>query len=184
MQLTLIELKNSSQFFGKSEYAMFLATTPNNEVVEIGITHNSLTRTGYDISNLVELADSGCIVNTKVYTDNQTGEIINPEDRIQMILDGDARLVLFNSINHNIRQSEVYKKSQRELISSTNAKVKELREEKVRQTKLQASIERVRAKALASMLQKPAEQSESLDDEPEVPTVQQPAEDIADGIEF
>jgi hypothetical protein len=185
MQLTLIELTNSSQFFGKSEYAMFLATTPDNQIVELGITHNSLQRKGYDTDNLVELADTGCSVVTKPYTDNQTGEIINPEDRVQMILDGDARLVLFNSINHSIKTSELYRTAKRELTSSTNAKVKVEMEKERKQSKLQASIERVRAKALASMLEKPAT-PESLDDSDDAPAVEQPAntEDIADGIEF
>jgi len=185
MQLTLIELTNQSQFFGKSEYAMFLASTPENQIVEIGITHNSLQRKGYDTDNLVELADTGCIVVTKPYTDNQTGEIMNPEDRIQMILDGDARLCLFNSINHSLRQTELYKKSQRELTSSTNAKVKGLREDKAKEDKLKASIERVRAKAYAAQNQKPAT-PESLDDADDAPTVEQPAvtEEIVDGIEF
>jgi hypothetical protein len=169
-KLTLIELTNSSQHFGNSEYAMFLAQTSDNQIIECGITHNSLTRKGFDTDNLDAIV--GCTVITKEYVDSRTGELTNPDDRIQMILDGEARLVLFNSINSTIKKSELYLQEQKEMIASTNAKAKVefQREKKAKQ--LQASLERVRAKALASMT-KTADQP-SLDDQ--VDEVEEPTE--------
>lgn len=160
-KLTLIELTNSSQHFGNSEYAMFLAQTENSEIIECGITHNSLTRKGFDTDNLDALA--GCTLNTKEYTDNRTGELVNPEDRIQMILDGDARLILFNSINSSIKKSELYMQEQRELVASTNAKAKVEFQKERKAKQLQASLERLRAKALANVTKAP-ETTEPIDE--------------------
>lgn len=182
-KLTLIELTNSSQHFGQSEYAMYLAQTEDNQIIECGVTHNSLSRKGFDTDNLDSLV--GCSIITKEYTDNRTGELVNPEDRIQMILDGDARLVLFNSVNCSVKKSELYVQEQRELIASTNAKAKVefLREKKLQQK--QASLERLRARAIASMT-KVADNQPTLDDDAEVPAkAEQPAEmQIADDIDF
>lgn len=160
-KLTLIELTNSSQHFGNSEYAMFLAQTEENQIIECGITHNSLTRKGFDTDNLDSLV--GCQVITKEYTDNRTGELINPEDRIQMILDGDARLVLFNSINSSIKKSELYMQEQRELVASTNAKAKVEFQKERKAKQLQASLERLRAKALANVTKAPETIDETVE---------------------
>jgi hypothetical protein len=181
-KLLLAELTNVSQHFGNSEYAMFLATTEDNQLIECGITHNSLERKGFDTDNLEALV--GCSVITKEYTDNQTGEVINPEDRIQMILDGDARLVLFNAINSTIKKSELYKQEQLELVASTNAKAKVefMREKKAKQ--LQASRERLLAKALANQT-KTAQPSASIDDDASVEQTEPSAElNIAEEIDF
>lgn len=148
-KLTLLELTNSSQTFGKSEYAMFLAQTEDNQTIECGITYNSLTRAQFDTDALDSLL--GCQIITKEYEDNQTGELMNPEDRIQMILDGEAKLVLFNSINSRIKKSELYTSVQADQRNSISAKVKvEFLKEK-KQKQLQASLERLRAKAIASV---------------------------------
>jgi hypothetical protein len=182
-KLTLIELTNSSQHFGQSEYAMYLAQTENQEIIECGVTHNSLSRKGFDTDNLDSLV--GCTVITKEYTDNRTGELVNPEDRIQMILDGDARLVLFNSVNSSIKKSELYVIEQRELLASTNAKAKvEFQKERKLQQK-QASLERLRSRAVANM-SKVADNQPSLDDDAEtVPATEAPAlEMTADDIDF
>lgn len=170
-KLTLIELTNSSQHFGNSEYAMFLAQTSDNQIIECGLTYNSLTRRNFDTDNLDALV--GCTVITKEYTDNRTGELMNPEDQIQKIMDGDARLVLLNTINSTIKKSELYVQEQRELVASTNAKAKVefMREKKAKQ--LQASLERLRAKALASVTS--SKSVESLDD-----TVEDSTEESAD----
>ena len=172
-KLTLVELTNVSQFFGQSEYAMFLATTQENQLIECGITHNSLTRKGFDVDNLDSLV--GCQVITKEYTDNRTGELINPEDRIQMIIDGDARLVLFNAINSTIKKSEVYMAEQLQLVAATNAKMKNEIAEKKKLEQKQKAQERLLAKILAlktatGVQTKPA----SLDDDEDetVPTAE------------
>lgn len=170
-KLQLLELTNSSQVFGKSEYAMFQASTEDNDVIEIGITYNSLERQQYDTNDLNSLI--GCTIITKEFTDNQTGELVNPDDRLQSILDGDARLLLLNSINSRIKQSELYKLHQTEKNALVNAKVKVefQREKKMKQ--LEASLERGRIKALAAI--KTPEKEETLDDEDDLETTEMEA---------
>ena len=146
-KLLLVELNNSSQFFGKSEYAMFLAQTEGGEFVEIGITHNALERRQFDTQNLESL--TGCTITTKVYTDNRTGEIVNPEDRIEQILNGEGRLLLLNSINSTISKSDSYKREARELQGLTAAKMKLEQEEIKREEKKKAALARILAKATA-----------------------------------
>ena len=178
-KLQLLELTNSSQIFGKSEYAMFTASTENGDIVEIGITYNSLERQQYDTDDLNSLV--GCSIITKEFKDNQTGELVNPEDRLQMILDGDARLLLLNSINSRIKQSELYIIKQQEKNALVNAKVKsELKKEKKMQ-QLEASLERGRIKALAAI--KTPEPEFSLDDEDETPELET-SEKTADELGF
>lgn len=165
--LTLLELDNVSSTFGTNgtEYAMFSAQTVDNDVVRCGITHNLLTRLGFDLDNLDSLV--GCKVQTKVFTDNRTGELVNPEDQIQKVLDGESTLVLFNSINATIVKSDLFKIEQKEMVASTNAKAKVemIKEKKARD--MQAAFDRLRARALAA--QQAAittdDKEESLDDD-------------------
>ena len=172
-KLTLIELTNVSQFFGQSEYAMFLAQTQDNQIVECGITHNSLRRKGFDTNNLDSLIT--CQVVTKPYRDSRTNELINPEDRIQMILDGDARLVLFNSVNSSVTKSELCKAEEKELVSLTNAKVKvELDKERKREQLLK-SAERMRTKLLAALAQDNTAEPQLTDSETAEPETAEPA---------
>lgn len=170
-KLLLLELTNSSQTFGKSEYAMFQAQTETKEIIEIGITYNSLERQQFDTDNLDSII--GCTVVTKEFEDNLTGELVNPEDRIQMILEGDARLLLLNSINSRIKKSELYTVKQNEQRSSISAKVKVefLKEKKNKQ--LEASLERLKAKAHA-IVPPTTEPEFSLDDEEETSEAETP----------
>lgn len=146
-KLTLVELTNVSQYFGQTEYCMFKAITSNQEVIECGITKNSLSRKGINTNNLNALV--GCQVVTKVYTDNRTGELMNPEDRIQMILDGDATLVLFNSVNSSIILSETYQSNQTELLAAVEAKVQVEKDREKTRIDKERSAQRALAKVQA-----------------------------------
>lgn len=190
-KLTLVELTNVSQFFGKSEYAMFLATTQNNQIVECGITHNSLKRKGFSLDSLNNLV--GCHIITKEFTDSRTGELINPEDRIQMILDGDARLVLFNSINCSVVESEVYKQEKKDFDAAVRAKTNKEVEKEEKMEKLMASQQRslTRALAAAAKAQQPTKQApdldlslETQDDATEQDSSPEAVVETADDIEF
>lgn len=185
-KLTLMELTNVSQFFGKSKYAMFLATTEDNKIVECGITYNSLTRKGFDTANLENLI--GCQVITKEYIDDRTKELINPEDRLQMIMDGEARLILFNSVNCTIKTSEIYRNQKLELQAATDAKVKREIQKEEDLAKQQVSIERALAKLrsleLKNLMEQTPEKSvvsndeeEDLQDE-ETPETAETAQDL------
>jgi len=164
--LTLLELDNVSSIFGKSEYAMFSAQTQDNDIVRCGVTYNLLTRLGFGTDNLDSLV--GCQIRTKAFTDNRTGELSNPEDQIQKVLDGDSTLVLFNSLNATIVKSDLFKIEQKEMISSTNAKAKIEKEKEAKAVAMQRALDRLRARALAEQ-QKAVEKSASLDDEEDAP---------------
>ena len=164
-KLLLLELTNSSQFFGKSEYAMFKAQTEDSDIIECGLTYNSLTRRSFDTDDLDSLV--GCTVITKEYEDSNTGELMNPEDQIQKILDGDARLVLLNTINSTVKKSELYRQEKKDMIALVNAKAKvEIQKEK-KNKQLQASLDRILAKALVSVGPNLSTKEESFDDEEE-----------------
>jgi hypothetical protein len=169
--LTLMELDNVSSTFGTkgTEYAMFSASTVDNEIVTCGITHNLLTRLGFGTDNLDSLV--GCQVKTKVFTDNRTGELVNPEDQLQKVLDGESTMILFNSINAVVTKSDLFKLEQKEMIASTNAKAKVEKEKEAKAKAMAASLERLRARALAAAQQSMIDKAASLDDdEEETPT--------------
>ena len=165
--LTLLELDNVSSTFGTNgtEYAMFSAQTENNDVVRCGITHNLLTRLGFGTDNLDSLI--GCKIKTKVFTDNRTGELVNPEDQIQKVLDEESTLVLFNSINATIVKSDLFKIEQKEMVASTNAKAKVEMIKEAKAKAMQAAFDRLRARALAAQQEAiiKNDKEESLDDD-------------------
>jgi len=165
--LTLMELDNVSSTFGTkgTEYAMFSASTVDNEIVTCGITHNLLTRLGFGTDNLDSLI--GCQVKTKVFTDNRTGELVNPEDQLQKVLDGESTMILFNSINAVVTKSDLFKLEQKEMIASTNAKAKVEKEKEAKAVAMQRALDRLRARALAAQ-QTAVEKAASLDDEDEI----------------
>ena len=146
-KVTLLEVSNVSRIFGKTEYALFTAQTEDKHIIECGISYNCLESKQFDTDNLDALI--GCQVITKEYTDSQTGEIVNPEDSIQNVLDGTYSVCLFNKINCTIKKSELFIQQQRELIASTNAKAKVEFQKEKKAKALQASLDRLRAKALA-----------------------------------
>lgn len=123
-KLTIVELTNPEQLFGSNltPYAMFSATCEGNSI-EIGITHNSLSRKGYDTDASALNRLVGCTIVTKDFVDSRTGEIVNGDERVDMVLNGEGRLVLFNSVNHSIVASDIYKQEQLELLATAKAKV-------------------------------------------------------------
>lgn len=143
-KLTIVGLTNPTQLFGANftPYAMFNAVCEGNSV-EIGITHNSLSRAGYDtapqsLSRLV-----GCQVVTKDFVDRNTGAIISGDERVEMVLNGEGRLVLFNTLNHTIEQSETYREETLDLLSRTDARVKIEKEREIMNQKRQAILKRL-----------------------------------------
>lgn len=143
-KLTIVGLTNPTQLFGANftQYAMFNAVCDGNSI-EIGITHNSLTRAGYDTSASALSRLVGCQVVTKDFVDRNTGAIISGDERVEMVLDGEGRLVLFNSLNHTIEQSETYVEQTLDLLSRTEARVKIEKEREVMNQKRQAILKRL-----------------------------------------
>lgn len=164
-KLTLLELTNVEQMFGNTYYSMFLAETENKQIVEVGLSHNMQTRLGFNKDNPDEII--GCQVITKPYTDSRTGEIVNPEDRLNMILEGEGRVMLLNAISASIKKSDLYLAEKKDMAAAIAAKVNvELkREKKLRDQEL--SRERLKARALAALNPTAAKQEETLDEEPE-----------------
>jgi hypothetical protein len=142
--ILILELQNVEQLFGGNftPYAMFTGRV-DGENVELGITHNALRRKGYDTSPAGLQRLIGCTLETKDFVDSRTGEMVNGDERVEMVLDGTNRLVLFNSVNCNIKVSDVYKQENTELIASTNAKLKIEQDKELRNAKKQALLERL-----------------------------------------
>lgn len=179
-KLIIVELLNKKQAFGKSFYAMFDCLTEDSKRVEVGITHNAMFRKGFDEQDPASIV--GCSFVTKEYVDDQTGELVNPEDRLKNILDGDGRLLLLNSINCNIKESELYKTEQRELKSATASKLK-MEITKAKDAKMLAdSLASLQAKALA-LSTKQSATPKTLDDVAPAIVEEQPAEVVAEGEE-
>lgn len=167
-KLTIVELNNVKQAFGKSFYAMFDCLTEDNQKVEVGVTHNALNRKGFDEQDPASIL--GCQFITKEYVDDRTGELINPEDRLEDILNGEGKLLLLNSINCNIKVSDLFKEQAKELKSATNSKLK-MEITKAKDMKMLAdSLASLQARALASATK--ASAPKSLDEivETEEPT--------------
>ena len=165
--LTIVGLTNPTQLFGANAtaYAMFSAVCDGNSL-EIGVTHNSLTRAGYDtapesLSRLV-----GCSVKTKDFVDRETGAIINGDERVEMALEGKQRLVLFNSLNHTIERSDIYKEENIELLARTNAQVKIAKEREIMNAKKLALLARIASRPAVA----------DAPDTDETPSPEQPAE--------
>ena len=161
--LTLMELENVSTTIGTNgvDYAVFSASTEDNDIVRCGITHNLLTRLGFGTDNLDSLI--GCSVKSKVFTDNRTGEVVNPEDQLQRVLDGESSIILFNSINATVTKSDLFKIEQREMIASVNAKAKIEMQKESKAKAMQAALDRLRARAMAAQ-QKSLKDSTVIDD--------------------
>jgi hypothetical protein len=154
-KLTIVELMNVKQAFGKSFYAMFICLTQENQRVEVGITHNAMSRKGFD--ELDPASILGCQFITKEYVDDLTGELVNPDDRLEDILDGNGKLLLLNSINCSIATSELYKIEQRELRSATASKLK-MELTKAKDTKMLAdSLASLQARVAEIVEAEPAE---------------------------
>jgi len=166
-KLTLMELENVSTIIGNNgvEYAVFSASTVDNELVRCGITHNLIKNLGFQLDNLDSLI--GCQVMTKVYTNNRTGELVNPEDQLQKVLDGESSIICLTAINATILKSDLFKIEQKEMIATTNAKAKVEKEKEAKAKAMAASLERLRARALAAAQQSMIDKAASLDDEEE-----------------
>lgn len=150
-KILILELTNPEQLFGANAtaYAMFSASCEGQNI-EIGITHNSLRRKGVDTSASELTRLVGCTLTTKDYVDTRTGAITNGDERVQMLLDGEGRLVLFNSINHSLEFSDVYKHESREITSATNAKLKMEKERELFIAKKQALFARLASRTASA----------------------------------
>jgi len=149
--ILILELTNPEQLFGANAtpYAMFTASCEGQNF-EIGITHNSLRRKGVDVSPAELTRLVGCTLKTKDYVDTRTGAITNGDERVEMVLDGEGRLVLFNSINHSLEFSDVYKHESREITSATNAKLKMEKERELFIAKKQALFARIASRVASA----------------------------------
>lgn len=143
-KLTILELQNPEQLFGANctSYAMFDASC-EGQTVTVGVTHNALSRKGFDTSADALASLQGCVIVTKDSVDSRTGEIVNTDERVDMVLDGTNRIVLLNSTNCNIEQSDAYKAEQLELRGIAKAKVQRDKERDALNAKRQAVLARL-----------------------------------------
>ena len=143
-KLTILELQNPEQLFGANctSYAMFDASC-EGQTITVGITHNALSRKGFDTSADALTRLIGCNLVTKDSVDSRTGEIVNTDERVDMVLDGTNRIVLLNSTNCNIEISDSYKTEQLELLATAKAKVQRDKERDALNAKRHAVLARL-----------------------------------------
>jgi len=137
VKLTVLSVENFSQQLGITDYAVFSCSTVNNEPIQVAVTHNLLERRGVDIPMLDSFVNSILLVNDD--TDSRTGEFTSAEERVQRVIDGTfinprtgkpISLLTINSANGGLIKSENYTVATTDLTSSTNAKVKVIKDEK------------------------------------------------------
>lgn len=157
VKLTVLSVENFSQQFGTTDYAVFTCSTPSNENIQVAVTHNLLERRGVDIPLLDNFVSSTLLVNDDI--DSRTGELTSAEDRVQRVLDGSfinprtgkpITLLTMNSANGSLIKSDVYKATTTDLTSSTNAKVKVIKDEKKKMEGALRLAERLKAQTPVS----------------------------------
>lgn len=177
VKLTVLSVENFSQQFGTTDYAVFTCSTVNNEQLQVAVTHNLLERRGVDIPMLDSFVSSTLLVNDDV--DSRTAEFTSAEDRVQRVLDGTfinprtgrpISLLTINSANGGLIKSDLYKSATNDLTSSTNAKVKVIKEEKKKLDGLARLAERNKATATAKPVAETVTEEAVLDvNEAEIP---------------
>lgn len=158
MKVTLLALTQMSTIFGSTDYATFQAAVPPPAgspegtlpaIVDIGISHNLLARTGINIDQLEELV--GSEVETFDYKDSRTEQILNVETRIQDLVDGIGKptIALIGAVSGRIIKSQAFINSSKDFAATVAAKTRLEKEEKNRQRQIALSQERARARTLA-----------------------------------
>ena len=180
-KLTITALDNASQFFGTTEYAMFQCATETNNLVVVGLSHNFLNNKRIDEMDYDNLVDS--VITTKVSTNTLTGEINNPDETLEKVLDGEWQVMLLGrpSID-SLQLSETYKLDKKELQGIIGAKMRIERENQAQREKLERARENKLAKIKkaqeALLAQQNADKDESLFTEDE--TEETPVEIVAE----
>jgi len=163
-KLTITALDNASQFFGTTEYAMFQCATETNNLVVVGLSHNFLNNKKIDEMDYDNLA--GSVITTKVSTNTLTGEINNPDDTLEKVLNGEYQVMLLGrpSID-SLSLSETYKLDKRELQGIIGAKMRIERENQAKREKLERARENKLAKIKKAQEALLAQQNANKDEE-------------------
>lgn len=188
-KLTIVALDNASQFFGTTEYAMFQCSTETNNLVVVGLSHNFLNNKKIDEMDYDNLVDS--VITTKLSTNTLTGEINNPDETLEKVLDGEYQVMLLGRPTiDSLQLSETYKLDKRELQGIIGAKMRIERENQAKREKLERARENKLAKIKKAqetlLAQQNADKDESLftEDETEETPVEIVAETTTEGAPF
>lgn len=148
VNLTLIEVDNYSQVFGTkgTEYAMFSAKTPDNDIIAIGVTHNLLRKKGIDSSMLENLVGSDIVVQDD--TDIVSNIFVTAEDKVAQVVNKERSVLLLNGANAKLQFSDLFRNEQKELIASTQAKLKIEQEKERKAEDIRKAAERMRQRIL------------------------------------
>ena len=185
-KLTIVALDNASQFFGTTEYAMFQATTETNNLIVVGLSHNFLNNKKIDEMDYDNLVDS--IITTKTSVNSITGEINNPDDTLEKVLDGEYQVMLLGRPSiESLALSETYKIDKRELQGIIGAKMRIERENQAKRDKL----DRARANKLAkikkaqeALLASTSQEDESLFTDEETTVEEETTSDVEENAPF
>ena len=163
-KLTIVALDNASQFFGTTEYAMFQCSTESNNLVVVGLSHNFLNNKRIDEMDYDNLVDS--VITTKVSTNTLTGEINNPDETLEKVLDGEYQVMLLGRPTiDSLSLSETYKLDKRELQGIIGAKMRIERENQAKREKLERARENKLAKIKKAQEALLAQQNANKDEE-------------------
>jgi hypothetical protein len=163
-KLTITALDNASQFFGTTEYAMFQCATETNNLIVVGLSHNFLNNKKIDEMDYDNLVDT--VITTKVSTNTLTGEINNPDDTLEKVLDGEYQVMLLGRPTiDSLQLSETYKLDKRELQGIIGAKMRIERENQAKREKLDRARDNKLAKIKKAQETLLAQQNADKDEE-------------------
>lgn len=125
VKLQVASISDYKTTIGRSvqDYAVLECLTPDNQVVNVAITHNALSKKAgiSDIGALDNLIGS-TIVATKD-TDIRTGEVKEADVRIQDTLNGTYGVFLLNSSNCSILKSESFVSKNNDMQATIKARI-------------------------------------------------------------
>lgn len=170
IKIMLLNISNIQQLFGQraTAYVIFDGIV-NGKKTEIGISYNSLQRKGFDTSAEGLRRLKGCTVTVKDFVDRTTGEISYVVDRVHKsvkAIETNAskdRLVLLNSLNYDLIESEEFQEKSLEIISAAKAKSEQLEKKEILANKRAALLARLASSVGAVVTETPKEEEKPED---------------------
>ena len=176
VKLQIVSVQDYNTTIGRSQqdYAVFECITPENQFVNVAVTHNALTKKAgiTDISSLDNLTGSSIVATQN--TDINTGVVTEADERLEQVLDGTYRILVLNGSNCSILKSDSFTAKNNEMQSAIKAKLI-IEKEKERKA---ISLERATQRFNEKMAKLRAQQEQAI--EAEVSSEIQEAEVVAE----
>ena len=163
VKLQIVSIQDYDTTIGRSQqdYAVFECITPENQFVNVAVTHNALTKKAgiSDISALDNLIGSSIVATRN--TDINTGVVTEADERLEQVLDGTYRVFVLNSSNCSILKSDSFIAKSNEMQSSIKAKLM-IEKEKERKA---VALERANQRFNEKMAKLKAQQEQAIEAE-------------------